>query len=144
MLLELQEAWQRREVSNFEYLMRLNELAGRTHSDLNQYPVFPWVLADYESASLNLADPAAFRDFSRPMGAQVEAQRELVTKKPEATVTFDESAFKAPLGNHAPLNRAIRKFHSQKNLKVDQFTANQPQQKPAQLESCKQSEEQMP
>ena len=31
------------QVSNFEYLMRLNHLAGRTHSDLNQYPVFPWV-----------------------------------------------------------------------------------------------------
>ena len=60
--------------------MRLNQLAGRTHADLNQYPVFPWVLADYESATLNLADPAAFRDFSKPMGAQIEAQRELVTK----------------------------------------------------------------
>ena len=78
LLHELQEAWQRRELSNFEYLMRLNELAGRTHNDLNQYPVFPWVLSDYTSATLNLADPASFRDLSRPMGAQVEAQRELV------------------------------------------------------------------
>lgn len=41
--------WQRREISNFEYLMYLNSLAGRTHSDLMQYPVFPWVLADYHS-----------------------------------------------------------------------------------------------
>ena len=73
MLFELQEQWQRREVSNFEYLMRLNQLAGRTHADLNQYPVFPWVLADYESATLNLADPASFRDLSRPMGAQAGA-----------------------------------------------------------------------
>ena len=68
------------EVSNFEYLMRLNHLAGRTHSDLNQYPVFPWVLADYESSSLTLADPASFRDLSKPMGAQVEAQRDLVRR----------------------------------------------------------------
>ena len=36
-------------MSNFEYLMHLNTLAGRTYSDLMQYPVFPWVLADYES-----------------------------------------------------------------------------------------------
>jgi len=28
-------------MSNFEYLMKLNHLAGRTHSDLNQYPVSP-------------------------------------------------------------------------------------------------------
>jgi hypothetical protein len=75
---ELQERWQRRELSNFEYLMRLNELAGRSHNDTNQYPVFPWVLKDYTSDSLNLADPAVFRDLARPMGAQNEVQREIV------------------------------------------------------------------
>ena len=31
-------------VSNFDYLMHLNMAAGRTTNDLNQYPVFPWVL----------------------------------------------------------------------------------------------------
>ena len=34
--------WQRREISNFEYLMVLNTVAGRTYRDLT-----PWVLADY-------------------------------------------------------------------------------------------------
>lgn len=29
--------------------MHLNTLAGRTYNDLMQYPVFPWILADYES-----------------------------------------------------------------------------------------------
>ena len=32
------------------------------------------VLADYASESLNLEDPAAFRDLSRPMGAQSPPQ----------------------------------------------------------------------
>ncbi|KAH6937245.1 hypothetical protein HPB50_026199 [Hyalomma asiaticum] len=36
------QKWQRREISNFEYLMFLNTIAGRTYNDLNQYPVFPW------------------------------------------------------------------------------------------------------
>ncbi|KTF89377.1 hypothetical protein cypCar_00001912 [Cyprinus carpio] len=36
------QRWQRREISNFEYLMFLNTIAGRTYNDLNQYPVFPW------------------------------------------------------------------------------------------------------
>lgn len=39
----------RGEISNFEYLMHLNTLAGRTYNDLMQYPVFPWIIADYES-----------------------------------------------------------------------------------------------
>lgn len=48
---------------------QLNVLAGRTYNDLNQYPVFPWILADYTSSSLDLNDPATFRDLSRPVGA---------------------------------------------------------------------------
>ncbi|KAJ3336562.1 hypothetical protein HDU93_002592 [Gonapodya sp. JEL0774] len=48
-LVELVSRWERRELSNFEYLMRLNTLAGRTYNDLTQYPVFPWVLRDYMS-----------------------------------------------------------------------------------------------
>ena len=40
---------QRGEITNFQYLMHLNTLAGRSYNDLMQYPVFPWVLADYDS-----------------------------------------------------------------------------------------------
>ena len=40
---------QRGEISNFQYLMHLNTLAGRSYNDLMQYPVFPWILADYHS-----------------------------------------------------------------------------------------------
>lgn len=36
------QQWSRWEISNFDYLMQLNTLAGRTYNDLNQYPVFPW------------------------------------------------------------------------------------------------------
>ncbi len=50
--------------------MFLNTLAGRSYNDLMQYPVFPWILADYDSDELNLNDPATFRDLSKPMGAQ--------------------------------------------------------------------------
>ncbi|KJZ75824.1 hypothetical protein HIM_04648 [Hirsutella minnesotensis 3608] len=62
--------WQRGEMSNFHYLMMVNTMAGRTFNDLTQYPVFPWVLADYTSEDLDLEDPATFRDLSKPMGAQ--------------------------------------------------------------------------
>ncbi|PRP84623.1 BEACH domain-containing protein [Planoprotostelium fungivorum] len=61
--------WQRREISNFEYLMILNTFAGRTYNDLTQYPVFPWVIKDYKSSSLDLNHPETFRDFSKPIGA---------------------------------------------------------------------------
>ncbi|KAG0575918.1 hypothetical protein KC19_5G040000 [Ceratodon purpureus] len=65
----LTERWARREITNFEYLMQLNTLAGRTYNDMTQYPVFPWVLADYTSEELKLNDPNVYRDLSKPIGA---------------------------------------------------------------------------
>ena len=63
------ERWRRRELSTFDYLMALNTLAGRTRNDLTQYPVFPWVLSDYTSPTIDLNDPTVFRDLSQPVGA---------------------------------------------------------------------------
>ncbi|KAA0188558.1 hypothetical protein HAZT_HAZT009193 [Hyalella azteca] len=59
------QKWQRREISNFEYLMFLNTVAGRTYNDLNQYPVFPWVVTNYESVELDLSQPSNYRDLSK-------------------------------------------------------------------------------
>ena len=56
--------WQRREISNFDYLMFLNTLAGRTFNDLGQYPVFPWVITNYDSEQLDINDAANYRDLS--------------------------------------------------------------------------------
>ncbi|VDN55200.1 unnamed protein product [Dracunculus medinensis] len=57
--------WQRREISNFDYLMFLNTIAGRTYNDLNQYPIFPWVIANYSSDVLDLNIASNFRDLSK-------------------------------------------------------------------------------
>lgn len=43
------QRWVRGEISNFQYLTFLNTLAGRSYNDLMQYPIFPWILADYNS-----------------------------------------------------------------------------------------------
>lgn len=64
------QRWERGEITNFQYLMFLNTLAGRSYNDLMQYPVFPWILADYDSTELDLSNPKTFRNLSKPMGAQ--------------------------------------------------------------------------
>lgn len=50
--------------------MHLNTQAGLSYNDLMQYPIFPWILADYDSPTLDLTKPETFRDLSKPMGAQ--------------------------------------------------------------------------
>ncbi|KAF7343336.1 hypothetical protein MVEN_01765900 [Mycena venus] len=71
-----QRRWQAREISNFTYLSILNHISGRTPSDATQYPIFPWVLKDYTSSTLDLNNPDSYRDLTKPMGALTEARRE--------------------------------------------------------------------
>uniref|UniRef100_A0A8C1FVI9 Neurobeachin-like protein 2 n=1 Tax=Cyprinus carpio carpio TaxID=630221 RepID=A0A8C1FVI9_CYPCA len=92
----LTHRWVCREISNFEYLMQLNTIAGRTYNDLSQYPVFPWVLCDYTSAELDLEDPAVFRDLSKPIGVVNPRHAQNVREKYES--------FEDPTGT-------IDKFH---------------------------------
>ncbi|XP_050346639.1 WD repeat and FYVE domain-containing protein 3 isoform X1 [Nymphalis io] len=75
------QRWLRGEISNFQYLMHLNTLAGRSYNDLMQYPVFPWILADYDSLELDLTHPATFRDLAKPMGAQSSDRLEQFRKR---------------------------------------------------------------
>uniref|UniRef100_A0A0D9ZP04 BEACH domain-containing protein C2 n=1 Tax=Oryza glumipatula TaxID=40148 RepID=A0A0D9ZP04_9ORYZ len=84
---QLTERWANWEISNFEYLMELNTLAGRSYNDITQYPVFPWIIADYRSEILNLDDPCTYRDLSKPIGA---LNPERLEKFQERYSTFED------------------------------------------------------
>ena len=73
--------FQRGEINNFQYLMHLNTLAGRSYNDLMQYPVFPWIIADYDSEELDLLSQDTFRDLSKPMGAQTPGRLDQSKKR---------------------------------------------------------------
>jgi len=62
--------WAEGRITNFDYLLHLNMLSGRSYNDICQYPVMPWVLSNYKSEEIpDLNDPDNFRDLSKPMGA---------------------------------------------------------------------------
>lgn len=65
----LTEQWRENEISNFEYLMHLNTMSGRTFNDLSQYPYFPWIFCDYSSPNVDLKDSRVFRNLGKPVGA---------------------------------------------------------------------------
>jgi len=69
-LAAMTQKWRDRLLTNFEYLTFLNKLSGRSTSDLMQYPVFPFILADYTSNQLDLTVAESFRNLSRPMAVQ--------------------------------------------------------------------------
>ena len=68
--------WVAGNVSNFDYLTFLNQYAGRSFQDLTQYPVFPWIISDYTSDTLDFNDSSIFRDLSKPIGALNPARLE--------------------------------------------------------------------
>jgi hypothetical protein len=57
----LTNLWYSGQITNFEYLTHLNKHAGRSFNDLMQYPVFPFILSDYVSETLDLNDPSIYR-----------------------------------------------------------------------------------
>jgi len=61
--------WTKRKISTFEYLMNINFCSGRSFHDTSQYPVFPWVLTNYDTELIDLNDCQSFRDFRKPIGA---------------------------------------------------------------------------
>lgn len=88
-----QRKWQAREISNFTYISILNQTSGRTPGDATQYPVFPWIIADYTSETLDLNLPSSFRDLTRPMGALSEARRDAARQRYENLKSVGEVPF---------------------------------------------------
>ncbi|KAJ7130393.1 beach-domain-containing protein [Mycena epipterygia] len=88
-----QRRWQAREISNFTYLSILNQISGRTPSDATQYPIFPWVLKDYTSLTLDLNNPDSYRDLTKPMGALTEARREAADMRYSNLESVGENPF---------------------------------------------------
>ncbi|XP_018655598.1 beige/beach protein-related [Schistosoma mansoni] len=80
-LQSVQQAWLNGELSNFDYLMKLNTAAGRSYNDLMQYPIFPWIIRDYESLVLDLTQPTTFRRLDRPIAVQEDDRAEAVAAR---------------------------------------------------------------
>lgn len=52
-------------VKFYDDRLSVSYILGRTYNDLNQYPVFPWVLTNYETKELDLSLPSNYRDLSK-------------------------------------------------------------------------------
>ena len=68
-LKHIYEKWKKWEISTLQLLMFLNIYANRSYNDINQYPVFPWIITDYKSEKLpKINDKNLFRPLDTPMG----------------------------------------------------------------------------
>lgn len=115
----LTQKWVNREISNFEYLMHLNTIAGRSYNDLSQYPVFPWILADYTSDVLDLTNPKSFRDLSKPIGVVNPKNEEEVRTKYDGFEDTSGGIPKFHYGTHYSNSAGVLHYL----LRVEPFTS---------------------
>ena len=66
---EICNYWAKNKISNYDYIMLLNTLAGRTLNDLSQYFIFPWIIQDFDKEFLNWLSNSIYRDLSVPIYA---------------------------------------------------------------------------
>ena len=66
----IRELWKLNKISTLEYLMWINIYGNRSFRDIAQYPVFPWLLINYENDTFEelVSDGAFIRDFRFPLG----------------------------------------------------------------------------
>ena len=55
--LDVHSKWANNQISNFEYIMWLNTISGRSYNDIAQYMIFPWVIKQYNQQTLDLDEP---------------------------------------------------------------------------------------
>jgi len=60
--------WVNWKISNFDYLMALNNLSGRSFNNISQYPVFPWIIDDVNSTVLKLSNENMYRNLEENVG----------------------------------------------------------------------------
>jgi hypothetical protein len=80
------ERWLNYQMTTYDYLTILNLFSGRSFNNLECYPVFPWVVHDYESQDFD-PERIGLRDLRLPVGAFSARVLERVKERNAATST---------------------------------------------------------
>ena len=77
---EICNEWSKNKITNYDYLMLLNTLGGRSLNHLSQYFIFPWIIHDFNSDILNWLSDKIYRDLSIPIFACGEDIERVINK----------------------------------------------------------------
>ncbi|OHT15010.1 Beige/BEACH domain containing protein [Tritrichomonas foetus] len=101
---KITDDWVHRKITNYEYLMKLNMMSGRSFNDCSQYPVLPWIISDYESKSIDLMDKNIYRDLSKPTGALNDERLQQLIEKWQLFDKMDIDSYLYSSGFVCPLS----------------------------------------
>lgn len=95
-LLQIQNDWINGDISNFEYLMNLNTFSGRSFNDISNYPIFPWIINDFWSQTLDFNEEFIYRNLSLPVGALTEKRLSKLLAKQRTKSYLYDSCYSNP------------------------------------------------
>ena len=99
------ELWKDWKMTNYEFLMWMNIYGNRSFNDISQYPVFPWILNDYNDPLKNEQNEEEqkynLRDMSLPMGMmtlneEAETRKEMFIENYETLKETAEDGLMKP------------------------------------------------
>ena len=80
-LSEITDLWTKNKVSNYDYVMFLNIISGRSLNNLSQYFIFPRMFSDYNHNILNWISSSIYRDLSYPILSSEPSIRDEIKNK---------------------------------------------------------------
>jgi len=78
--MQIFQKWKCNEISNFEFVMYINMACGRSFKDRYQYPIFPWIISDYQMNSFSMSKET-LRDITKPLALLNNDRLERLLKK---------------------------------------------------------------
>ena len=101
------DLWKQWKITNYEFLMWMNIYGNRSFNDISQYPVFPWILNDYNDPLQKEEEDAEegqiynLRDMTLPLGMMAinegaEARKELFIENYETLKESEEEGSMKP------------------------------------------------
>ena len=112
---ELSKKWKQNQINTLSYLLQLNKISGRTYNDINQYPIFPWVLTDYSNSS---DVSKSYRQFDLPISAQKPEKKEKALSRYENSLSKKHSC-------HFQIHYSNSSFVNTYMVRLAPFTYNQ-------------------
>ena len=90
---KIEKKWNCVEIETYQFLLYINKYGGRSYNDPNQYPIFPWIVLNFEiklTKDNKKKYKEKYRKFIYPISVQDKEQREL------AEMNFENSKEENP------------------------------------------------